>query len=320
MKLVHYLQWEGAALAPLEAQFKDVRFVATGSAAEAVTELADADAFIVAGPYYFGDVAAAVNRDAPKLRWIQTSSIGTDKFEQSGVRDGIVLTNAAGLKGRTVAEHTMAMMLGFVHAVPQMERFRAANEWGRDALRSQISCLEGLTLLILGYGSIGKDIARKAKAFDMRVVALNHSGAGDGAADIVAPIGTLDTWLAEADFVVCALPATPETERLIDARKLAIMKPTTLLVNVGRGSTVVHDALVAALRDNVIAGACLDVFEQEPLPLDDPLWKLSNIILSPHVAGTGGQAGLRFAELVTENLGRFLDGRPLTNVVKIRRA
>lgn len=319
MKLVHYLQWEGPAIAALAPRFENVRFVATTSAADAARELADADAFVVAGPYYVGEIAAAVNTSAPKLRWIQSSSIGTDKFEKGGVPADITFTNAAGLKGGTVAEHAMALMLGFVHALPQMERYRSAMHWARDDLRSEISSLEGQTLLILGYGSIGKEIARKAKAFDMRVVALNSSGAGDGAADIVASITELDKHLPEADFIACALPSTPETEGLIDAEQLAAMKSSAILLNVGRGSTIVHGALVDALRAESIAGACLDVFEEEPLPPGDALWQLPNIILSPHVAGTGGQAGLRLAELLSENLARFLDGGALKNVVKIGR-
>jgi phosphoglycerate dehydrogenase-like enzyme len=320
MKLVHYLQWEGPALTALAPRFEGVQFVTASSTADAVKELADADAFVVAGPYYAGEVAAAVNATAPKLRWIQSSSIGTDKFEKGGVPAGITLTNAAGLKGRTVAEHAMALMLGFVHALPQMERYRSAAHWARDDLRSEISSLEGQTLLVLGYGSIGKEIARKAKAFDMHVVALNSSGEGDGAADIVASIAGLDRWLPEADFVACALPATPGTDGLIGADRLAAMKPGAILLNVGRGSTVDHGALVDALRSRSIAGACLDVFGEEPLPAGDALWQLPNLILSPHVAGTGGPAGLRFAELFSENLTRFLEGRDLKNVVEIGRS
>jgi phosphoglycerate dehydrogenase-like enzyme len=317
MKLLYHLQWEGAAVAALQAQHPDVTFVASGSAAETVRELADADILVVAGPYYPGAVATAVNAAAPKLRWLQTTSIGIDKFQEGGLPEQVAFTNAAGLKGRTVSEHTMALLLAQVHAVPQMERTRAEGRWARDELRAQVSSVEGRTLLVLGYGSIGKEIARKAKAFDMNVVALNRSGEGEPPADVIAPITALGEWLAKADFVVCTLPLSDETMHMIGRQELAAMKPDALLVNVGRGPVVDQAALAEALQKNRIAGACLDVFETEPMPEDDPLWRQANLVLSPHIAGTGGPLAQRFAELVSENLSRFMGGRPLRNQVKL---
>lgn len=318
MKLLYHLQWEGKAVATLQEKHPDVRFVESTSAQETVRKLADADVFVVAGPYYPGAVSKAVTAAASNLRWIQTTSIGIDKFEEAGVPEQVAFTNAAGLKGRTVAEHTIALLLAKVHALPQMERARAAGRWARDELRSQVSSVEGKTLLLLGYGSIGREIARKAKAFDVKVVALNRSGDGTPPADAIAPITALGKWLPEADFVVCTLPLSAETNHLIGRRELSTMKPDALLVNVGRGPVVDQAALAEALRKKVIAGACLDVFETEPLPEDDPLWPQPDLILSPHVAGTGGPLARRFAELVSENLFRFKDGRPLLNEVKLR--
>jgi len=315
MKLLYQLQWEGKAVAALQAQHPDVLFVESTSAEQTARELADADILVVAGPYYPGEVAKAANAAAPKLRWIQTTSIGTDKFEEAGLPERAAFTNAAGLKGRTVAEHTMALLLGQIHALPQMERARAEGRWARIDLRAQVSSVEGRTMLLLGYGSIGQEIARKAKAFDMKVIALNRSGEGGPPADAVAPIGKLDQWLAEADVVVCTLPLAEDTRHLIGRRQLAAMKPDALLVNVGRGPVVDQAALAEALRDSRISGACLDVFEVEPLPEDDPLWPQPNLVLSPHVAGTGGPLAQRFAELVSENLTRFKQARPLLNQV-----
>lgn len=318
MKLLYHLQWEGKAVAALQAQHPDVRFVASTSAQETVRELADANILVVAGPYYPGEVSKAANAVVSNLRWIQTTSIGLDKFEEAGVPEQVAFTNAAGLKGRTVAEHAIALLLAKVHALPQMERARAAGRWARDELRSQVSSVEGKTLLLLGYGSIGQEIARKAKAFDMKVVALNRSGEGAPPADAIAPISALGKWLPEADFVVCTLPLSTETRHLIGHRELSTMKRDALLVNVGRGPVIDQAALAEALHKNVIAGACLDVFETEPLPEDDPLWPQPDLILSPHVAGTGGPLAQRFAELVSENLSRFKVGRPLLNEVKLR--
>lgn len=317
MKLLYHLQWEGEAVAALQARHPNVRFVESTSVQEMARELADADILVVAGPYYPGEVSTAVNTAAPKLRWIQTTSIGTDKFEEAGVPGQVTFTNAAGLKGRTVAEHAIALLLARVHALPQMERARAAEHWARDELRGQVSSVEGKTLLLLGYGSIGQEIARKAKAFDAKVVALNRSGEGGPPADAVAPISALGKWLPEADFVVCTLPLSVETKHLIGRQEFAEMKPDALLVNVGRGPVIDQAALTEALQKKDISGACLDVFEAEPLPEGDPLWRQPNLILSPHVAGTGGPLAQRFAALISENLSRFRDGRSLLNEVKV---
>lgn len=317
MKLLYHLQWEGKAVAALQGQHPDVAFVSSASAQDTARELADADILLVAGPYYSGEVSRTVNAAAPKLRWMQTTSIGTDRFEEAGVPAKVAFTNAAGLKGRTVAEHAMALLLAKVHAVPQMEQARAAGRWARDELRSQVSSVEGKTLLLLGYGSIGQEIARKAKAFDMKVVAINRSGAGEGPADIVAPLKELKAWLPEADFLVCTLPLVAETRHLIGREELAAMKPEALLVNVGRGPVIDQAALGEALQEKRMAGACLDVFEAEPLPESDPLWGQPDLILSPHVAGTGGPLARRFAELVSENLTRFKQGRSLLNQVTL---
>lgn len=304
-------------MAALQAQHPDVAFVQSSSEQETLRELADADILLTAGPYYTREISRAVNAAAPKLRWIQTTSIGTDKFEEAGVPETVVFTNAAGLKGRTVAEHTMALLLARVHAVPQMERAKAAGRWARDELRGQVSSIEGKTLLLLGYGSIGQEIARKAKAFDVKVVALNRSGKGAPPADLVAPMAALGEWLAEADFVVCTLPLSAETRHLIGRRELAAMKPEALLVNVGRGPVIDQAALTEALQNQAISGACLDVYDAEPLPEDDLLWKQPDLILSPHVAGTGGPLARRFAELVSENLTRFKGEQPLLNEVRL---
>lgn len=316
MKLLFYLQWEGGAVATLQERYPDVTFVESGSTEETVRHLADADILVVAGPYYPGEISEAVKSAAPKLRWLQTTSIGTDRFEEVGVPATVAFTNAAGLKGRTVAEHAMALLLGRVHALAQMERARAAGRWARDELRGHVSSVEGKTLLLLGYGSIGQEIARKAKAFDMEVVALNSSGRGGAPADKVAPMAALGEWLAEADFVVCTLPLSAATRHLIGPGELAAMKPETVVVNVGRGPVIDQAALTGALQQGMISAACLDVYEFEPLPEGDSLWQQENLVLSPHVAGTGGPLALRFAELVSENLSRFKEGQPLLNEVK----
>lgn len=315
MKLVHYLPWQAATLDDLSKRFPGVDFVKAEDAEHTVQELVDADILVTGGPFYLGDVAIAVNTNAPNLKWIQSLSIGTDRFEKGGVPSHVAFTNAAGLKGRTVAEHAMALLLGQMHAIPEMERFRQNHEWGRPALRARIDSVEERTLLLLGYGSIGQEIARKARAFDMNVIALNRSGNGEGDANTVAPINTLSTWLPKADFVANSLPLVPSTEKLMGAAEFALMKSSAVLINVGRGPVIDQSALIDALHDDQIAGACLDVFDEEPLPAEDPIWHAPNVIVSPHVGGTGGPIGPRFAELLAENLVRFQQGQPLKNQI-----
>lgn len=319
MKLVHYLRWQTEFVESLARQFPDVDFVQGESKEHAAEELSDASILVVGGPFYQGPIADAVNANAPELRWIQSLSIGTDLFEKAGVPEHITFTNAAGLKGRTVGEHAIALLLAYIHAIPQMERSRVEGVWCRDDLRTEIDCLEGKTILLLGYGSIGQEIARKAKAFDMHVVALNRSGDDSGQADTVAPITELRDRLPAADYIVSSLPLTSGTEKLMGDTEFALMKATSVFVNVGRGAVVDQRALVHALQENRIAGACLDVYEEEPLPSDDPLWGMKNVILSPHVGGTGGAIGERFTELVGENIALFQKGLPLKNQVNLTR-
>lgn len=317
MKLVYLLQWDEDAFVDLRTKHADMDFVRVTSPADAVREIGDADILVVGGPNYVGEVAATVNAGAPRLRWLQSASIGTDKFEEGGIPETVTFTNAAGLKGRTVAEHAMAMLLAQVHALPQMERLKSVKRWGREDLLGDITCLEGTTLLLLGYGSIGEEVARKAKAFDMHVVALNRSGTGAPYADVIETVDNLTDWLPKADFVLCTLPLTAETRHMIGAAEFSIMKDSAVLINLGRGANVDQRALTQALTDKKIAGACLDVFEAEPMASADPLWAMPNVIISPHVAGTGGPIVARFAALVGENISRFRDGRPLLNELKI---
>ncbi|MES2640643.1 MAG: D-2-hydroxyacid dehydrogenase [Myxococcota bacterium] len=174
--------------------------------------------------------------------------------------------------------------------------------------------LAGASLLIVGLGQIGKALARRAKAFEMEVVGVRRT-AGDPppGADRVVTLDTLDEALGRADHVCLALPLTPATHHLFDAARLARMKPSAYLYNVGRGGLVAHAALVEALRLGAIAGAGLDVFDPEPLPPTDALWQLDNVIVTPHVSGVTPRYYERFAPLLAANVARWLEGRALEN-------
>lgn len=315
MKLVYYLHWDEDPVAPLVERHTDITFVKASSMEDAVREVVDADFLVTNGRFYAGELGTAV-KTAPKLRWVQSSSIGFDQFVKKGMPGHISFTNAAGLKGTTVGEHAVALMLAQIHAVPLMEKNRAARQWGRDALHKEVRSVEQRTAVVVGYGSIGSEIARKVKAFDMHVIAVNRAGKGEPPADEFASLGDLDSVLPRADVVLLSLPLSPGTRHLFGPAQFAVMKKSAVLVNVGRGAVIDQAALREALETRQIGGACLDVFEEEPLPADDPLWDAPNIIVSPHVAGAGGQTYARFTELVSGNLDRLKTGEPLLNMVE----
>lgn len=313
MKLVYLVQWKDDPFDGLRAEHPDITFVRATSEAHAIEVMADAEILVVGGPFYQGELAVAANTQAPKLRWIQSISIGIDQFEKGGVPAQAVFTNAAGLKGGTVAEHAIAILLGHVRGVAQMAVNKTTKTWGRDALRAEITGLDGLNVLVLGYGSIGQEVGRKARAFDARVIGINRSGNPAPHADEVYSVAALPKHLPNADVVVCTLPLAADTRHMIGKDMFAAMKPSAIFVNVGRGPVVDQDALRAALKDGEIAAACLDVFEDEPLPASDPLWDMPNVLISPHIGGNGGRIPERFTALVGENIQRLKDGRELIN-------
>ncbi len=222
-------------------------------------------------------------REGTKLRWVQSGSSGIDSMplgllEARGVR----LTDASGVHARSVSETAVAMMLGLSRGIAAAVRNQRTGTWESPASLAEMN---GGTVAIVGAGEIGRELARIARAFDMRVVAVRRSGAAVPEADAVYDSSRLDEALREADYVVNILPLTEETRHKFDAGRFAAMKRGAYFINVGRGATVRTEALVEALEQGLIAGAGLDVFEQEPLPADHPLWAMPNVIVTPHNAG-----------------------------------
>jgi phosphoglycerate dehydrogenase-like enzyme len=272
---------------------------------------------------------------APDLRWVQGHFAGIDAFLDHPLLKRVTLTTTSGIHAPTIGEYVLMMMLAFAHHLPRMIEHQQRAEWPRDrwALFAPVE-LRGSTVGIVGYGSIGREVARLARAFGLRVLATKRdaariddtgwrlSGVGDASAEHVdrlyAP-DTLHDMLAECDYVVLSLPLTPETRKLIDAKALQHMRPSAVIINISRGGVVDEAALVEALQNGTIGGAALDVFEQEPLPASNPLWGLPNVILSPHVSGFTLQYDNRALALFAENLRRYVDGEPLLNVVEIAR-
>jgi phosphoglycerate dehydrogenase-like enzyme len=315
MKAVAFMHRGFDVLATHAQTVDGLRIVRAQSAAELGREIEDADVAMLGASFYTAEAARVVRERAPRLRWIQTASAGYDPFVKHGVPASIAVTNASGVWGATVAEHAMALLLGLTRRLPEAERNRAARDYRREEMSDLMQSLEGGNLLVIGYGSIGREVARRADAFAMRVTVATRSGRADGR-DAVT-LDRLDTVLPRADAVVACVPLTAATRQIISTQALAAMKPSAVLVNVARGEIVDQAALIEALRAGRLRGAGLDVFETEPLPADDPLWTLPNVILTPHVAGYAAASFDRLARLFVDNLHRLRAGQPLVNRVHI---
>jgi phosphoglycerate dehydrogenase-like enzyme len=264
-------------------------------------------------------------RAARRLRWIHATAAAVHGLLiPEVVNSGIVVTNAASVHGPVVAEHVLTLILAMAKRLPSAVRWQQRHVWGQEQLwneRPRPREIAGATLGLVGMGAIGRELAPKAAALGMRVLAVRERperGFGralPGEGHAVFGTGQLDSMLGEADFVVLAAPVTPQTRGMMDAARLGRMKPDSYLINVGRGALVDEAALVEALRQNKIGGAALDVFTTEPLPADSPLWDLHNVLITPHSAGLAVKMWERHYALLADNLRRYLAGEPLRNVV-----
>jgi glyoxylate/hydroxypyruvate reductase A len=263
------------------------------------------------------DFPAGYARDlpkvAPRLRWLQATSAGIGQFVQrSGLdRTDIMFTTASGVHSRPLADFCLMAMLMFAKDYFRMERDRTMQRWQRYSGQE----LTGKTLALVGLGRIGQEIARHGKRMDMRVVGIRRSGGPVDGVDKLFAREDLHAMLREADFLVLAAPHTPETETIVGESELAVMKPSAVLINVGRGALVDENALIRALERKQLAGAALDVLREEPPAVDSPLWDMPNVILSPHSASTVAQENARITEIFCDNLRRYLSGEPLRNVL-----
>lgn len=263
-------------------------------------------------------------RFARKLKWLHSTAAGVSQLMYPELRDsGIVLTNPSGIFSPPMAEHTMGLMVAMARNFPDSVRFQDRSEWGQRQISGPLGPLtelNGQLLLIVGYGSIGRELARRARAFDMRVWGVNRSGKGDATlVDKIVPVSQLDSVLPEADYIVIAAPETHETQHLIGAGQIAKMKPNARLINIGRGSLLDETALVRALESKALRGAALDVTGTEPLPAHSPLWKAPNLFITPHTSGVSDRLWQKETKLLMDLLERWFDGRELFNVVDVSR-
>jgi phosphoglycerate dehydrogenase-like enzyme len=275
-----------------------------------------------------GNPATRLLIDAPNVRWCQLWSAGADwLFRLPDIHaSSAVITTAAGVHPEPIGEHVFAMILSLARRFPELMVAQQERTWHKPdrvhIVHEVIRVREvyGSTLLILGAGTIGTELARLAKAFKMTVLGIRNdpSKTSDDIDEMHAP-DALHELLPRADVVVSILPLTPVTEHVMNADAFAAMKPGALFINVGRGKTVDEHALIQALQQGHLGGAGLDVFEVEPLPEASPLWKMPNVMITPHCAGSTPSYQARAMDIFVDNLERYLQGKPLKNVVDVAR-
>jgi phosphoglycerate dehydrogenase-like enzyme len=290
-------------------------WVADGDAM--IPELPSADVLICPDNFYSAKLADAVRRDAPKLAFIQLLTAGYDHAKRQGVPAHVTLCNSGAAYAASVATHAIALLLALQRHIPTALANKTRHAWDR-AFTPQLTMPAAGTIIVIGLGPIGREIARLMRAFGARVIGVTRSGLSDSAADEIVPASALRDLLPRADAIVIAAPYDETTRHLIGAGELAVCKKSAVLVNVARGGIVEPRALEVALRSGAIAGAGLDVTDPEPLPPNDPLWDAPNLIITPHCAGASGAAsGERLTDLVCANLARFMRREPLQHVVTL---
>ena len=257
-------------------------------------------------------VPAGVLPAMPKLRWAQAMMAGVESwFALPDLPENLVLTCARGTHKESMPENIIGALFYIAKPYAAAVENQKRSKW----VQSVAQPLTGKTLGILGLGAIAQDVARLAAALGMRVIGTRRRPEPMPNVAEVFPAGRTPEVLAQSDFVLLLLPATPQTDNFINAERLGMMKPGAWLLNFGRGHVIKDDDLVAAVKAKKIAGAMLDVFRQEPLPADHPFWTTEGIIVLPHIGGPHPQRDRIVARLFVDNLGRFLDGKPLREVV-----
>jgi glyoxylate/hydroxypyruvate reductase len=260
---------------------------------------------------------ADMPRNCPRLRWVQGTSAGIGGFlQRTGLaRTSLVFTTASGVHGPPLAEFALLGLLYFAKGMPQLARWQEQRHWQPHA-GGQVA---GSRVLLVGLGGVGRAVARLLSAAGVEVVGAGRLPPAERAADVPGvssciAVGQINQALPDVDALILACPLTEQTRNLISERELRLMRPGAVVVNISRGQVIDEDALIGALRSQHLGGAFLDVFAAEPLPASSPLWEMPNVIISPHSASTVATENGQLTELFTDNLQRWLAGRPLRNV------
>jgi phosphoglycerate dehydrogenase-like enzyme len=263
-------------------------------------------------------------KDAKNLKWIHSTAAGVAQLMYPELRDsGIMVTNPSGIFSVPMAEHTMGLLVALARNFPDSVRLQDRKHWTQQELWDKpqhLTELNGQVLLIVGFGSIGRELAKRAKGFDMRVWGVTRSGKGDLThAEKIFAAKDVHAALPEADYVVIAAPETAETKHLMGVKQIARMKRGARLINIGRGSLLDELEMIRALESGALGGAALDVAATEPLPPDSPLWKAPNLFITPHTSGVSDRLWIRQTAILMDLLERWFDGRELFNRVDFAR-
>ncbi len=253
----------------------------------------------------------------PNLKWLHAHSAGVEAvLIPEFVDSPAVLTNSRGTMAPEVAEHAMLLMLALSRGLDIAAGAQREGEWIDVNAQRTIRGFDGSTVIVVGYGAIGRRVAQRARAMGARVVAVDaRSGPGDEVCHEIIGVEKIETILPDCDFLIVTLPLTPKTRGLIGEREIGLLPRSSYLINVSRGAVVDMRALIDALESERLAGAACDVFPTEPLPSDDPAWQMENLIITPHIGGMSDRVWPRIFDLFFENLARLRGGKPLVNQI-----
>lgn len=315
MNMLFYTSKEAKIIARITKAFPEVKIITADTDDELRARMPEADILITSNRVYVPGPAKIIREHGQRLKWIQFTTSGVDKAVASGLPDGVPVTNAAGFHANRVAEHAMSLLLAVARRHMEAGAARPRREWVRDEISPKMLSLEKATMVLIGLGSIGQSIARKAKAFDMRVIGISRSSDALPNIDEIRPRSRLVETMREADVVALSAVYDENTHGIVSAECIAAMKPTTIIVNIARGLLIDEGAMIAALKANKIYGAGLDVMATEPLPADNPLWDMPNVVMTPHSAGAGGDKTDPIVNIIADNLALFKAGQPLNKLV-----
>jgi phosphoglycerate dehydrogenase-like enzyme len=304
------------AIPDLTAEFSGVEFVYCPDRGQAAGLVSDVDVYV-------GSLNREVFLAAKQLKWIQSTSTGVNQFMAIPelVESDVLLSNVRGVHSVPLSESVIGMILSFTRGIRECIQSQPNRQWGQPpGIRSRLHVLAGTTMGIIGFGSVGRALAARAQAFDMRILALDMFPTNKP--DYVAELwgrDRVDDLMRESDYIVMTVPYTPLTDSIVGAEQLALVKPDAMLVLISRGGTVDEAALAQALRENRLAAAAIDVVKAGRLAEDSELWDLDNLLITYHVAGGTQYEHRDVVDILRENLRRFIDGKlPLRNQIDMK--
>lgn len=300
----------------LKEAFPDQQFIVVDTAEGLARHIGEAVVLIVSNGLYTPENAKIIRERGKKLQWIQFTTSGVDIAIANGLPEGVPVANAAGANAVAVAEHAIGLLLTVARRMPQAIAARADRKWPRRAMMNAMVSLDGLTMTLVGVGAIGREIARKAKAFDMNVIAISRSADPVPNVNEIRPRTRLKETMPETDVLCIATGYDASTHGMIDAACIAALKPGAIVINIARGQMIDEGALTAALREGKLYGLGTDVAEVEPPAPSSELWTLPNVVMTPHSAGGGGIKIGKLTDIIAGNIRAWLAGRPIPTRVR----